>query len=91
MTDYEIKRIAREVVKLLLDDDRFTSSIGKTCQNEGMVNSRKAAEILGVSQYTLRSIAPYIGGIKKGSDRRQHWCFDTKNLLSNYKKYIGAL
>lgn len=91
MTDYDVRRIAREIVTILLDDKRLSEIIARKGDRSSMVGSRKAAEILGLSVYTIRDIAPYIGGIKKGSDRRQHWCFDESTLVDNYKRYIGTL
>lgn len=90
MKDYEVRRIAEEIVMILLDDDRVRRLMERKEQESGLVNTSKAAEILGVSKYTVREIAPYIGGTKKGSDRRQHWYFDRVTLVDNYKRYINS-
>ena len=73
LTDYDIQRTAQAVVDLLLQDDRFLSRMKKlTPKRQGhMLNSKQAAAMLGISAYTIREIAPLIGGIKKGQDRYQ--------------------
>lgn len=91
MTDYDIQRMAAAVVNLLLDDDRFIRRMQKlSVKRSGRtLSSRQAAETLGISPYTLRSIAPYIGGIKKGGDRYQHWCFEEEGLKERYLEYLN--
>ena len=78
MTEYDIQRTARAVVDLLLTDDRFIRRIDKVMpkRSSRMLNSRQAGERLGISPDTLRDVAPFIGGIKKGDDRRGRWTFE---------------
>lgn len=91
MTDYDIQRMAAAVVNLLLDDDRFIRRMERMVpkRRSQMLSSRKAAQLLGISSYTIRHIAPYIGGIKKGSDRYQHWCFEEEGLKERYLEYLN--
>ena len=91
MTEYEIQRTARAVVDMLLNDDRFIRRMEKLSPRRGsrMLNSSKAAELLGISADTLRNIAPYIGGIKKGSDQRSKWTFEEEGLKDRYLDYIN--
>ena len=90
MTEYEIQRTARAVVDLLLSDDRFISRIVKASPRKSsrMLNSSKAAAILGISAYTIRHIAPYIGGIKKGDGQRDKWAFEEEGLKDRYLDYL---
>lgn len=92
MTDYDVQRIARAVVQLLNEDDRFAKRMEKFIpkRQSRMLNSNKAAELLGVSQDTLRDIAPYIGGIKKGSDQRSKWTFVEEGLRDRYIEYLQS-
>ena len=91
MTEYDIQRTAKAVVDLLLADDRFTRRMEKlTSRNRTrMVNSSKAADLLGISTDTLRDIAPYIGGIKKGSGQRSKWAFEENGLRDRYLEYMN--
>lgn len=91
LTDYDIHRTAQAVVELLLDDDRFISRMQKIAPKRAghMLNSKQAAAMLGISAYTIREIAPMIGGIKKGSDRYQHWCFEEDGLKERYMSYCN--
>ena len=92
MTEYEIQRTARAVVDLLLTDDRFINRIIKAAPRRGsrMLNSKQAASVLGISADTLRNIAPFIGGIKKGSDQRAKWTFDEEGLKERYIEYVNS-
>lgn len=83
--------MATAVVNLLLDDDRFLRRIQKLSPKRSgrTLSSKQAAEMLGVSAYTLRRLAPYIGGIKKGGDRYQHWCFEEEGLKERYLEYLN--
>lgn len=93
MTEYEIQRTAKAVVDMLLNDDRFIKRMERLSPRRGsrMLNSSKAAEVLGISKDTLRNIAPYIGGIKKGNDQRSKWTFEEDGLKERYLDYINNL
>lgn len=97
MTEWDIQRMAREVVNLLLDDDRFLRRMEKILpkRQSRMINSSQAASLLGISQWTLREIAPHIGGIKKGGDdahdgKRSKWTFQEEGLIDRYKEYLQS-
>lgn len=92
MTEYDIQKTAKAVVDLLLSDDRFINRIIKASPRKGsrMLNSSKAAEILGISAYTIRHIAPYIGGIKKGDGQRDKWAFEEEGLKERYLEYLNS-
>ena len=91
LTEYDIQKTARAIVDLLLEDDRFIKRIMKASPRKGskMFNSRQAASYLGISQYTLRHIAPYIGGIKKGVGKQSKWTFEEEGLKERYLEYLN--
>ena len=92
MTEYDIQRTARAVVDMLLSDDRFIHRMEKLSPRRGsrMLNSRQAASSLGISQWTLRHIAAFIGGIKKGTGQRSKWTFEEDGLKERYLEYINS-
>ena len=96
MTEYEIQRTAKAVVNLLLDDDRFLRRMERIASRRGrMLNTSQAASLLGISQWTLRDIAPYLGGVKKGGDdanngQRAKWAFSEDGLKERYLEYINS-
>ena len=92
LTDYDIQRTAQAVVDLLLQDDRFLSRMKKLApKRQGhMLNSKQAAAMLGISAYTIREIAPLIGGIKKGEGQRDKWAFEEEGLKERYLEYINS-
>lgn len=90
MTEFEIQRTAMAVVNLLLEDDRFLRRIEKILPKKSrMLNSSQAASALGISKWTLRSIAPYIGGIKNGCGKQSKWVFEENGLKERYLDYIN--
>ena len=90
LTEYDIQRTAKAVVDLLLDDDRFLRRVTKIGKKRSrLLNSAQAADALGISKVTLRRIAQYIGGIRKGTDKYQHWCFEEEGLKERYIEYLN--
>lgn len=92
MTEYDVQRMAMAVVNLLLDDERFIRRMERlTPKRKGvMLNSRQAAQRIGISQYTLRKVAPFIGGIKKGDGKQDKWAFEEEGLKERYLEYINS-
>lgn len=92
MTEYDIQRTARAVVDMLLEDDRFIHRMERMANARAgrMITTEKAAGILGISQYTMRYVAPFIGGIKKGSNQRAKWVFDESTLKERYLEYVNS-
>ena len=87
MTTYEIHKIAEAVADYILSDERFVVP-GKANKPrpKRYLNTREAAEILGLSKITIRSIAAQIGGIK-GRGEKSHWLFEEAELRQNYLRY----
>lgn len=88
LTDYEIKKLSLAIVNNLVNDEKFIRRIAKSMSenNRKLVNSRRAAEILGINQKAVREIAPFLNGIK-GGGKYAHWLFEEKELIERYKAY----
>ena len=88
MTEYEIQKTARAVVDMLLNDDRFIRRMEKLLpqRSSRMLNSSKAASLLGISRKTICMIAEEIGGIR-GDGNRAHWMFEEAGLKERYTEY----
>lgn len=90
LTDYDIHRIATEVANMLLGDSRLNALFDKK-KEDRLISSAEASCILGISQYSLRKIAPYLGGIKQGEGKQKRWMFNESTLVEKYKKHILSL
>ena len=92
MTEYDIQRISRSVVDMLLGDERFVSRMERlfSKKSQRLLNSRQAGQRLGISADTVRDIAPYIGGIKKGDGKQCQWAFEEDGLKERYIDYISS-
>lgn len=87
MTTYEIHKIAEAVADYILSDERFVvPGKEKKPRPKRYLNTRQAAELLGLSKVTVRSIAAQIGGIK-GRGVKSHWMFEEAELRQNYLQY----
>jgi hypothetical protein len=51
-----------------------------------LVNSSRAAEILGVTRKTVCEIAPFLGGVR-GGGQSAHWMFEEDGLIERYIEY----
>ena len=90
LTEFDIQRISRAVVDMLLGDDRFAKRMEKmTVEKAGkMMSVREAASLLGISVWTVRTIAPQLGGIKKGVGKQAKWAFEESSLKDRYMEYL---
>lgn len=89
MTEYDIQRISSAIVNKLCNDERFIRRMAKLMkQNESrsLVNSTKAAQILGLSRKTVTEIAEYLNGIR-GEGESAHWMFPEEGLVDAYIRY----
>ena len=87
LTDYDIQRISAAIVNNLVNDDRFMKRVAKLMpKRTKMLNSRQAAELLGITRKTVCEIAPLIGGMK-GDGRSSHWMFPEEGLVEKYTEY----
>ena len=75
---------------MLLGDERFARQMDRlSAGREGrMMTTSQAANKLGVSEWTIRNIAPMIGGVKKGTGKRDKWMFEESGLKERYKEYL---
>ena len=88
LSDYDIQRISSSILEKLTDDDKFISRVSKMMEKRSkrLVNSSRAAEILGVNRKTVCEIAPFLGGIR-GNGQSAHWMFPEEGLVERYLEY----
>lgn len=85
MTDYDIQRLSAAIVDRLTRDERFVKRVVKAMpKEEKLLTSRQAAQILGVSRYTVVKNAERLGGIRMGDHDRAHWVFPEEGLIDRY-------
>lgn len=88
MTDFDIQKLSISIVDNLVNNDKFISRVAKMMEKRSkrLVNSSRAAEILGVTRKTVCEIAPFIGGIR-GNGQSAHWMFEEDGLIERYIEY----
>lgn len=87
LTDYDIQRISSAIVDNLVNDERFMQRVAKLMpKQKKMLNSRQAAEMLGITRKTVCEIAPFVGGVK-GEGISSHWMFPEEGLIDRYTEY----
>ncbi len=85
MTDYDIQRLSAAIVDRLTSNERFIQRVTKAMpKEEKLLSSRQAANVLGVSRYTVVKNAERLGGIRRGDHGRAHWVFPEKGLIDRY-------
>jgi len=89
LTEYDIQKIASSVVRLLSEDEKFMRRMAKLMpKQQRMVNSTKAAKILGINRKTVCEIAEHLGGIR-ANGKSAHWMFVEDGLIERYRNYKG--
>lgn len=87
LTDYDIQRISAAVVNNLVNNDRFMQRMARLMPRKNrLLNSRQAAELLGITRKTVCEIAEHLGGIR-GKGESAHWMFDEDGLKERFKEY----
>ena len=88
LTDFDIQKLSISIVDNLVNNDKFISRVAKMMEKRSkrLVNSSRAAEILGVTRKTVCEIAPFIGGIR-GKGQSAHWMFEEDGLIERYIEY----
>ena len=88
LSDYDIEKISAMIVRKLTTDDKFMSRMSKMLskQKGNLINSTRAAEILGVNRKTVCEIAPFLGGVR-GNGQSAHWMFPEEGLVERYLEY----
>lgn len=85
MTEFDIQRLSAAIVDRLASNEKFVQRVIKAMpKEEKLVTSRKAAQILGVSRYTVVKYAEQLGGIRKGNHDKAHWMFPEDGLIDRY-------
>lgn len=91
LSEYDIHLIASEVVKKLVSDERFLKAMARVApKQERLLTSSQAAELLGISRYTVCRMAEQLGGIRKESSTpgKGHWVFPERGLADRYKSLL---
>ena len=84
LTDFEIQKIAAAVVDRLTADDKFARRMAELMpRRQGLISSRTAASLLGISRKSVCDIAEAIGG--KGPSA--HWMFEEDGLVERYLQF----
>jgi transcription initiation factor IIE alpha subunit len=88
LTEYEMQRLAKLIVNGLVNDDRFVTKVAKMVpQKNRTIKAKEVAKILGISVWTVRDIAAYLGGTRKGDEKRGQWVFEENGLVERYQEY----
>lgn len=88
MTSFEIEKVAATIVDKLVNNDKFVARVSKMMdkRKKNLVNSSRAAQILGITRKSVCEIAPFIGGIR-GKGQSAHWMFEEDGLIDRYIEY----
>ena len=89
LTEYDIQRLSTAICDKLCNDDKFARRMAKLMQRDKsrrMVNSTRAASILGISRKSVCQIAESLGGIR-GKGESAHWLFPEATLTELYLRY----
>lgn len=87
LTDYDIQRISSAVVENLVNNDRFMQRMARLMPRKNrLLNSRQAADMLGITRKTVCEIAEQIGG-ERAANNSSHWMFEEEGLIDRYRKY----
>lgn len=89
LTEYDIQRLSTAICDKLCNDDKFARHMAKLMQKNDshkMVNSTRAAQILGISRKSVTQIAEYLNGVR-GKGNSAHWLFPADGLIEAYLKY----
>ena len=88
LTDFDIQKLSISIVDNLVNNDKFIRRVAKMMEKRSkrLVNSSRAAEILGVTRKTVCEIAPFLGGVR-GGGQSAHWIFEEDGLIERYIEY----
>lgn len=97
MTDNELRKLACYIVEEQAANPQWMIEFAKAQQKlhkgkteSQWVNSKVAANILGISQRTMRDIKDNFTHIKSGGERQSNIYFDAKKLQEEYDKYLSS-
>ena len=87
LTDFEVQKIATAIVDRLTADDKFARRMAELMpRRQGLISSRTAASLLGISRKSVCDIAEAIGGIR-GKGPSAHWMFEEDGLVERYLQF----
>ena len=97
MTDSELRRLAQFIVEeqaanpeWMLLFAKAQDKVRKGKMEPKWVNSKKAAEILGIEARAMREIKSHFTHIKGGSEKQGNIYFDANKLVAEYDCYIAS-
>lgn len=100
MTAYETQTLANAIAECLYQrltsDEKFIKKVGHAMQKKKrMLTTREVSNLLGISQWTVRKIAKYLGatkpnakGDKNGEKHYGHLLFQEDGIMERYEKYL---
>lgn len=88
LSDFDIMKLSSSIIDNLVNNDKFISRVAMIMEKRSkrLVNSTRAAEILGVNRKTVCEIAPFLGGVR-GNGQSAHWMFPEEGLVERYLEY----
>lgn len=97
MTDNELKRLARFIVEAqasnpqwMMANAKAQAELRRKDTEAHWVNTKVAAEILGLSVRTVRDIKDYFVYVKRGTEKQSCIYFDANKLSEGYDKYLAS-
>lgn len=91
MTDNELRKLAHYIVAEVRGDRELLSQVidlASATQGKKLVNTKTAADMLGISVRQLRSIKEHFTYIKNGNSKQSGVLFDASTLFREYDRYV---
>jgi len=97
MTDNELRKLACYIVEEQLSNPQWMLEYAKAQQKlqkgkiqSQWINSKVAADILGISRRTMRDIKDHFTHIKSGDEKQSNIYFDANKLQEEYDKFLAS-
>lgn len=97
MTDKELRKLAQMIVESQLNNPQWMlefakaqAQLRKKHAGPQWINTQAAAESLGISVRTMRSIKHNFTHIKSGDEKQSSVYFDANKLMEEYDRYLAS-
>lgn len=97
MTDLELRKLAQMIVEEQIANPQWMaefakaqSKVRKDKVRAHWVNTKAAADILGISVRSMRDIKKHFTHIKSGDEKQSNVYFDANLLEAEYDKYLAS-
>ena len=97
MTDNELRKLAQMIVEAqasnptwMLENAKAHMKLRKKDTEPRWVNTKVAAQMLGLSVRTMRDIKDSFCYIKSGNENQSNIYFDANKLMDGYDKYLAS-